>query len=70
MLSKQENPKCRHDRHVQTVEGHPGGSVGLTKDSSGGKGFRTIEGTDIIQTEEATFKDIVSTLVLPVYPPN
>ena len=56
--------------HVETVEGHPGSSIGLSQGTTSGQGFGTIEYADVIEDEEASLEHIVSTLILSIYPPR
>lgn len=54
--------------HVEAVECHPGRSISLSKLSTGRKRLRTVESTDVVQAEESTLEDVVSSRILSVYP--
>jgi hypothetical protein len=55
--------------HVEAEERHPGRSVGLSKDATGGKRLGSVEGSDVVESEETSLEDVVSASVLSVNPP-
>jgi len=57
------------DVHVQTEEGHPSGTIGLSQCSTRRQWLGSIKWSNVIKTKETTFKDIVSIGILSVYPP-
>ena len=58
------------DSHVETEEGHPGSSIRLSESTASGQWFRSVEWTNVVETEESSFKDIVSIGILSVDPPG
>jgi hypothetical protein len=60
----------RNAQHVETEKCHPSGTVGLTQLSASGQGLGTVEGSDIVETEETALEYIVALRVLPVDPPE
>ena len=57
-------------QHVQAVHAHPGGAVRLSQVATGWQRSRAVEDADVVQTEEATLKDIVAFGILAVHPPG
>jgi hypothetical protein len=58
------------DSHVETEECHPSGSVGLSERTTSGQRLRSVEGTDIVQAQESSFKHVVAVGILSVDPPD
>src|SRR5262249_49677375 len=59
-----------HREHRRAVKGHPGGAVGLLQTSTIWQGFRPVEHADVVQTEEASRKQVLAFKVLAVDPPG
>lgn len=57
-------------QHGKAVECHPAGAVSLFKDTTRGQWLGAVEETDIIESQEATFKDIFTVCIFSVYPPR
>ena len=56
--------------HVLAKQGHPGRAVGLLQIAARGQGGAAIENPDVIEPEEAPFKDIFAEAILAVDPPG
>ncbi len=56
--------------HLERVEGHPRGAVGLFEVSAGGKRCAAIEHADVVQSEEPAAEDAVAVGILAVHPPR
>src|SRR5205807_5697088 len=56
--------------HVLAEEGHPGGAVGLFQVAARRQGGAAIEDADVVQPQEAAFKDVAPVAVLAVDPPG
>lgn len=63
-------PESAGTSHVETVKCHPSRSISLTKRPPSRQRFRTVENTDVIESQESTLEDILSACVLAVYPPE
>jgi hypothetical protein len=61
---------CENHSHIETVKRHPGSAIGLAKIASSRQRLRAVEGANIIQPKEATFKHSVTAFVFPVNPPG
>ena len=57
-------------QHAKAVEAHPAGCVSLLESTAGGKRIGTVEETNVVQTEETTFKDVLALGILAVAPPS
>ena len=55
--------------HVETEERHPGSSVRLSERTASGQWLGPVERTNVVETQESSFKDIVSIGILSVDPP-
>jgi hypothetical protein len=55
--------------HVQAVECHPSCPVCLTQAAACWQRLGPIEDTNVVESKEAPFEDIVSAGILSVYPP-
>lgn len=55
---------------MQCIERHPRCPISLTQRSSGREGLRAVKHSDVVQAEEASFEDVVSSSVLAVHPPS
>jgi hypothetical protein len=59
----------RNVEHRKGVEPHPPRPVRLTHRSARRETLGTIEGRDVVETEETTFEDVLAVLVFAVNPP-
>src|SRR4051812_2724753 len=59
----------RHFHHIQSICAHPAGSICLFKLHFTGEVKISVEYTNVIQSKEATFKDVVAINVFTVDPP-
>lgn len=58
----------RYDEHVQAKERHPRSPISLTKLPARREWLRAIERANVVESQESTFKDVVATRVLAIYP--
>jgi len=56
--------------HRETEESHPSSSIGLTHRSSSRETLGPVERTDVVETEETSFENVESVLILAVDPPS
>ncbi len=56
--------------HVEAVTRHPCRAVALLEELSGRHRRRAIDGSDVVEPEEAALEDVVVRLVLAVHPPR
>src|SRR5262249_19037511 len=62
--------QLQRDAHqVKAEESHPSGGVGLFENGSAGQALTAIDDGDVVESEEATFEDIVALAVDLVHPP-
>src|SRR5437868_12857385 len=57
-------------QHVQAVQGHPRGTVGLLQSTGHRERRRSVDRADVVETEESALEDIVSLVVLAIDPPS
>src|SRR5271156_3234535 len=61
----------KSDSHQgQAVHRHPTGAIGLAEKGTVGQGLVAIENSDVVQTEEATLKEIASMKIFLIDPPG
>src|SRR5579884_1239932 len=60
----------RNRQHIQAIHRHPTGPIGLLNVGSIWQPCVAIEDTNIIQTQEASLKDILPVVILDVHPPH
>ncbi len=56
--------------HVLAKQGHPGGAVGLLQVAAGRQRGAAIEDADIVEAQEAAFKDVPPRAIFAVDPPG
>src|SRR5207249_8677739 len=56
--------------HIQAVHAHPGSAIRLLKMTSRWQGCTAVEDADVVQSQEATLKDVVSLAILAIDPPG
>jgi hypothetical protein len=60
----------RHGKHCEAVESHPSCAVRLLQKSTGRQRLRSIEHTNVIESEEASGEEIIAFRVLAIHPPG
>ena len=56
--------------HLQAVEAHPGGPVGLRQVAAARQLGAAVEDADVVESEETALEDVVALAVLPIDPPR
>ena len=56
-------------QHVKAVETHPSCAVGLLQDTTSGQRIRSVENTNVVESQETTLKDVLSVGIFAVDPP-
>src|SRR5690348_5164518 len=56
--------------HVQAEHGHPAGTIGLLEQPASGETRAAIENADVVEAEEAAFKNIGAFGVFSIDPPG
>src|SRR6516162_621623 len=59
-----------HFQHALAKERHPGGTVRLLQVTASGQRSAAVEDADIVQAEEAAFKQVLAEPVFAVHPPR
>src|SRR5262245_1262585 len=60
----------RDGQHIETVHAHPTGCVRLLDVAAGWQRCAAVEDADIVETEEATLKNISALSVFAIHPPG
>lgn len=55
--------------HIEAIEGHPCGSICLSKNTTCRERFRAIESSNVIETQKAALKYVIATGIFTINPP-
>lgn len=59
----------RPNAHVEAIEGHPGGSICLSKNTTCRERLRPIESSNVIETQKSALEYVITTGVFTINPP-